>query len=119
MNASEIFVIVILSVAATAIVTAYITLVIVGYVERRLIRKYLGDPREYMTDKTKERADEQRKGQGEDGSGDQEDVLWYRCKRDKDSWLLSFSSPIPDSETDQDSKVSEKKLPVARKARRS
>lgn len=112
MSTTEVLIIVLLAVAATAIATSYITLIIVGWVERKMILKYLGEDDEYMESDDGEKADR------EDGQRNKEGFLRYKCKRDKGSWLLSLSPPVPDRKASKDPKVSEKELPVSRKKQR-
>ena len=106
MSTTEVLIIVLLSVAATALVTAYLTLVIVNYVEKRIIRRYLGEDDEYDGDES-ESSDGNGKSnrEREDRKRNKEGFLRYRCKRDKNSWLLSLSPSEPDRKTSKDKEV--------------
>ena len=110
METIDVLIIVLLSVAATMMLTAYITLVIVGYVEKKTIRRYLGEDDEY---------DESESSDGrENGKRNKEDFLRYKCKRDKDSWLLSLSPPLTHGTANKNKEVPKEKLRVVCKKRR-
>ena len=112
METVDILIIVLLSIALTMIVTAYLTLVIAGYVERKIIRKYLGEDDEYDDE-----SESMNGTKTKDRKGDKENFLRYKCKRKQGGWLLSLSPSVADSKTDKNPKVLKKELPVTRQER--
>lgn len=106
MTTSEIIIIVALAVAAAMLITAYITLVIAWRYARRIERKYLGEPEEYMG-KEYESGQQNRHGTDPASTSENEEksFLRYKCRREKDSWLLSLSPPVSDRKTDKDTEV--------------
>lgn len=117
MTTTEVIVIVFLAVIVAMMIMAYITLIAAYKYGRYIERKWLGLEEEYMRRETenglRRSCEEREEGQKQP----EEEFLRFKCKRDKDSWLLSLAPPEPDGKADKNTKVLKAKLQSPRQTR--
>ena len=104
MTTAEIVIIVALVSIAIMLITAYITLVVAFRYIRHIELKYLGEPEEYIG-KEQDSGQQTESGRDNEHSGEKEGVLRYKCKREKNSWLLSLSPSVHDRKANPTKKM--------------